>query len=93
MKSPVKHEQIVADFVITSHILGAFKANPQIPFNDVEVLTRNGCVTLTGSLQCEFQNGIVNNLVENMVGVVEINNYIAINSDATSTYFWSYSAN
>jgi osmotically-inducible protein OsmY len=93
MKSPSDTEQILADFAITSQILGALKTNPQIPVNVVDVVTRNGCVTLSGNLHWEFQIGIVKSLVEKMAGVKELNNRIAVNPAAANSFFWSFSAN
>jgi osmotically-inducible protein OsmY len=93
MNLPVNTEQILADFVVTSHILGVLKTVPQIPVNKLEVSTINGCVTLTGSLQCEFQKEIVNGLALKIAGVKRLKNRIAIDQVAANKLFWSYSAN
>ncbi len=93
MNTPLEIEQLLADFAITTHILGALKTNPQIPVSGVEVITRNGCVTLIGQLQWDFQVDIVNSLVEKIVGVKELNNYIAVTPAARNNSIWSFSAN
>ena len=86
-------EQFLADFIITSHILCALKTNPQIPVHDVEVVTRKGCVTLSGQLQWEFQMGIVKQIVKKLHGIKELNNHIDISSFKTYKSIWSFSAN
>jgi osmotically-inducible protein OsmY len=93
MKIPLKHKQTLADFVITSQILGALKVNPQIQVNEVEVSTSKGCVTLKGILQWEFQEEIVKGLAGNMIGVRKVKSFLAINPAASNSTFWSYSAN
>jgi osmotically-inducible protein OsmY len=93
MKSPFDTEQILADFAITSHILGALKTNPQIPVHQIEVTTNNGCVTLSGNLPWEFQKGVVSEVVKKMAGIKEINNQIGIHPSPTKISFWSFSAN
>ncbi len=93
MKTPAKYEQVLADFVITSQILGALKTNPQIPFNDIEVSTTNGYVTLNGDLEMEFQYEIAESTAENTTGVKEVNNLISVNTLPGKVCFWSYSTN
>ena len=93
MKTAGSSEQIVSDFAITLDILGAFKTNPQIPFNDIEVITKNGCVTLRGNIKYKYQKEITRSLVKNVQGVRKLENNIAVKSKAKDTLFCSYSAN
>lgn len=83
----------MADFAITTHILGALKTNPQISVYDVEVSTKKGCVILKGNLQCEFQEEIVKDLIENIEGVKKLKTHIAISPSASRAFFCTYSAN
>jgi osmotically-inducible protein OsmY len=93
MKPLADTEQMLADFAITTNILCALKVNAQIPTDDIEVLTSNGCVTLCGNLQWDFQLGIVQGLVEKMAGVKEFKNYIAVKPLLEGRSIWSFSAN
>jgi len=94
MNAPIEIEQILVDFAITTHILGALKTNPQVPVSGVEVITRNGCVTLIGQLQWDFQVDIVNSLIGKITGVKELNNYLAVAPAANqNSSIWSFSAN
>lgn len=93
MKTPVKHKQALADFAITSQILGALKTNPQIPVDNVEVVTRKGCVTVKGMVQWDFQEEIVSEVVKNMAGVKKMRNFIAVCPETNYSSIWTYSAN
>ncbi len=93
MNTPAEIEQVLADFAITSHIIGALKVNPQIPVNEVEVTTQNGCVTLNGNLQWDFQLGIITDVVKNITGVKLLDNKIAVIPSSGKSSIWSFSAN
>jgi osmotically-inducible protein OsmY len=93
MNTPAEIEQVLADFAITTHILGALKVNPHIPVNEVEVITKNGCVTLNGNIQWDFQLGIINNVVKNITGVKLLDNKIAVVPFLGKNSIWSFSAN
>lgn len=67
---------------IASEVLGALKANWEIPFEKIKVKVEDGWVTLDGELSWNYQKIAATDAIKNLIGVKGVTNSIVIRPDS-----------
>ncbi|MBB5638369.1 BON domain-containing protein [Pedobacter cryoconitis] len=69
------------DEEIAKEVLNAFKWNWKIPGEKITVKVEDGWVTLTGTINWNYQKDAAKNAIKNLLGVKGVTNSITIESD------------
>jgi osmotically-inducible protein OsmY len=73
-----------SDTEIAARVVGAIESDPSIPENLIKVRVENGRVTLTGSLDWQFQRARAEAVVRHLPGVTKIHNDTTIKQPSVS---------
>jgi osmotically-inducible protein OsmY len=75
---------LASDTEIATRVVDALDANLSIPKNRVKVRVENGRVTLTGSLEWQYQRARAEAVIRHLPGVTKIRNDITISQPSVS---------
>lgn len=70
--------QYLSDSAITTRVKAALLADRNISSISISVATKNGIVTLTGSVASKFERYKANKIAKNVNGVKKVMNYLVI---------------
>ena len=75
-------QQRSADELLAENATRQLSVNRSIPRNAVKIEVENGCVTLLGRVNREFQRAAAERLIRGLSGVVGVTNHIVVGRDA-----------